>query len=58
VYFTPSPETVTVRKGLDPQRLARQEDIACGEMWLLEGHLKNNCIGCMHRTCLGGIERG
>lgn len=37
---------VLTREGLDTERVAWQEDIALGEVWLLEGHLKNNCIAC------------
>ncbi len=35
-----------VRPGVDAERLAWQDGIIRGELWLLEGHLKNNCIGC------------
>jgi len=34
------------RTGVDAERLAWQEALIRGELWLLEGHLKNNCIGC------------
>jgi len=45
VAYSGSPPVVT-REGLDPQRLAWQDGIIRGELWLLEGHLKNNCLGC------------
>ncbi len=37
---------IVIRQGLDPERLAWQEDAAYEQVWLLEGHLKNNCIAC------------
>lgn len=37
---------IVTRAGLDPERLAWQEGLALGEVWLLEGHLKNNCVAC------------
>jgi hypothetical protein len=37
---------VVVREGVDAERLAWQDGIIRGELWLLEGHLKNNCQGC------------
>jgi hypothetical protein len=35
-----------IRKGVDADRLAWQDSLIRGELWLLEGHLKNNCKGC------------
>lgn len=43
---TTSANNKVVRKGIDAVRLAWQEDLALGEAWLVEGHLKNKCIGC------------
>lgn len=40
-----SPAIVT-REGVDAERMAWQDSIIRGELWLLEGHLKNNCLGC------------
>ena len=37
---------VITRRGLDAERLAWQDGLIRGELWLLEGHLKNNCLGC------------
>jgi hypothetical protein len=37
---------IITREGIDAERLGWQEDIALGQIWLLEGHLKNNCLGC------------
>jgi len=37
---------VITREGVDAERLAWQDGIIRGELWLLEGHLKNKCIGC------------
>ncbi len=41
-----APTGVVTREGLDPERLAWQDSLIRGELWLLEGHLKNNCLGC------------
>ncbi len=38
--------TVVTREGVDAERLAWQDGILRGELWLLEGHLKNKCQGC------------
>jgi hypothetical protein len=45
VAYSGSPGIVT-REGVDPQRIAWQDSLIRGELWLLEGHLKNNCKGC------------
>ena len=37
---------VVTREGVDQERMAWQDGILRGELWLLEGHLKNNCQGC------------
>jgi len=37
---------VLTREGVDAKRMAWQDGIIRGELWLLEGHLKNNCLGC------------
>jgi len=37
---------VATREGVDAERMAWQDSIIRGELWLLEGHLKNNCLGC------------
>lgn len=37
---------VVTREGVDAERMAWQDGIIRGELWLLEGHLKNNCVGC------------
>ena len=37
---------VVVREGVDQERMAWQDGILRGELWLLEGHLKNNCQAC------------
>ena len=38
--------SVVTREGVDAERLAWQNGLIRGELWLLEGHLKNNCLGC------------
>lgn len=40
------PTGVVTRPGVDAERMAWQDGIIRGELWLLEGHLKNNCLGC------------
>jgi len=45
VAYSGSPPVVT-REGVDQERLAWQDGIIRAELWLLEGHLKNNCLGC------------
>lgn len=40
------PPVIKTREGVDAERMAWQDGIIRGELWLLEGHLKNNCLGC------------
>ena len=42
----PPPGEVVTSPGVDAERLAWQDALIRGELWLLEGHLKNNCMGC------------
>jgi hypothetical protein len=42
----PPPGGVLTRPGVDAERMAWQDALIRGELWLLEGHLKENCIGC------------
>ena len=41
-----SSSVIVTRRGLDEERLAYQEELARGEIWLLEAHLKNKGLGC------------
>lgn len=44
---TPSPAAgILMRTGVDSVRLGWQDGLTRAELWLLEGHLKNNCLGC------------
>lgn len=38
--------SIVTREGVDTERLDWQNGLIRGELWLLEGHLKNNCLGC------------
>ena len=41
-----SPLMVKERQGLDPQTMAWQLKQTRADLWQLEGHLKNKCLGC------------
>lgn len=43
---TAAQEKVLTRPGVDAERMAWQDALIRGELWLLEGHLKNKGLGC------------